>query len=204
MKVVVATPMLDGSCRFEYMISVLMACQVLNKAGIEWDLFIRSGDQFIGRSRDNLVYNFLRTDYTDLVFIDSDITFSPDAIYRLLHHDVDVVAGVYLKKDDSGFACTVQNNEIHGNGLIKAEMLPAGFLRLRRDVFEQPRKKYTSEGRTIKQFFPFGVINEKFVGEDVQFCREYDGDLWIDPTITLGHVGTLQFTGNYLEGISNE
>ena len=197
MKVIIATPMFDGTCRFEYMISVLMGCTVLTKLGIEWDFFVRSGDQYIGRSRDALVHNFLKTDATDFIFIDSDLGFPPESIAKILKHDVDVVGGAYLKKDDSGFCCTVLNKERHSNGLIKAEMLPTGFLRFRRRVFEREVDTYQSEGRELKQFFPFGNINGRFAGEDVQFCREYDGDIWLDPDITFNHVGTKSFVGNY-------
>lgn len=186
------------------MISVMMAGKILTQAGIEWDFYVRSGDQYIGRSRDTLVHFFMQTDYTDMVFIDADLAFSPEALLKLLTHDVDVVGGTYLKKDDSGYACTVLNNKIHSNGLIKAEMLPTGFLRFRRQVFEREVSKYISEGKEIKQFFPFGNINGRFVGEDVQFCREYEGDLWLDPDITFNHIGARYHTGNYFESLKGQ
>ncbi len=197
MKVMIATPVADGSCRIEYMTSILMVCKVLTKQGVEWDYITLSGDQFIGRARDRLVHTFLQYDYTDLVFVDSDIAFTPDSFIKLLNHDVDVVCGDYRKKGpiDTTFVCDITDKTIHENGLVKADMVATGFLKIRKAVFDRDMPEYFVDGTgTIKQFFPFGVSNGCFVGEDVSFCRQYKGDLWVDPSINLSHIGTKSFT----------
>ena len=207
MKIMIATPVADGSCRIEYMTSILMVCKVLTVQGVDWDYITLSGDQFIGRARDRLVHSFLSSDYTDLVFVDSDIAFKPHELIKLLNHDVDVVCGNYRKKGviDSTFVCDVEDTTIHSNGLVKARMVATGFLKLRRSVFAREVPEYLFEGTgMIKQFFPFGPQDGRFVGEDVSFCRQHKGDLWIDPSIKLDHIGTKAYTGEYLDQLTTK
>ncbi len=199
MNVMIATPMFDGTCRVEYATSIVMICKVLTKQGVDWDYMTLSGDQFIGRARDRLVDVFLKGDYTDLVFIDSDISFTPDSFIKLLNHDVDFVCGNYLKKSEieHRFVCDISDSTVHKNGLIKADMIATGFTKIRRSVFDSmtPEETYLIEGSgEVKQYFPFGTKDGRFVGEDVSFCRNYEGDLWIDPSIKLAHIGTKSYT----------
>jgi hypothetical protein len=48
--------------------------------------------------------------------------------------------------------------------------------------------------------FDFLVTDEGYMGEDFLFCdraRELGFDVWIDPSISLGHMGVQEYTGNY-------
>jgi hypothetical protein len=48
--------------------------------------------------------------------------------------------------------------------------------------------------------FDFQLAEEGYIGEDYLFCdraREHGFEVWIDPSITLGHMGVQEYVGNY-------
>ena len=55
-------------------------------------------ESLITRARNELVKNFLMTDCTHLFFIDSDICFTPEDVFRIIGHDKDVVVASYPLK----------------------------------------------------------------------------------------------------------
>jgi FkbM family methyltransferase len=60
-----------------------------------------SCDPSVERARNVLTANFLASDCTHLLFIDSDIAFTPRDVQRIISHDEDVVGGIYpLKTQD--------------------------------------------------------------------------------------------------------
>ncbi len=56
------------------------------------------GDSLIQRFRDKCADMFLRTDYTHMLFVDSDIVFAPEDVSLLLHSGHQLVGGIYAKK----------------------------------------------------------------------------------------------------------
>ena len=56
-------------------------------------------ESLITRGRNALVHNFLKTDCTHLMFIDSDIKFNANEIPRMFEVDKDVICGIYPKKE---------------------------------------------------------------------------------------------------------
>jgi hypothetical protein len=56
----------------------------------------------------------------------------------------------------------------------------------------------------LTAMFDFEVTEEGYMGEDFLFCdraRELGFDVWIDPSISLGHMGVQEYTGNYGQDI---
>ncbi len=81
-----------------YMKSCLDLQTVMIKYGIEVKFSFLFNESLITRARNYLVDEFLRTDYTHLMFIDSDIHFDPNDIVALMALDKDVIGGPYPKK----------------------------------------------------------------------------------------------------------
>jgi hypothetical protein len=97
-KLFVATPMYGGMNHGLYMKSCLDLQTVMIKYGIEVKFSFLFNESLITRARNYLVDEFLRTDYTHMMFIDSDIHFDPNDIVALMALDKDVIGGPYPKK----------------------------------------------------------------------------------------------------------
>jgi hypothetical protein len=97
-KLFVATPMYGGMNHGLYMKSCLDLQTVMIRYGIETKFSFLFNESLITRARNYLVDEFLRTDFTHMMFIDSDIHFDPNDIVALMALDKDVIGGPYPKK----------------------------------------------------------------------------------------------------------
>jgi len=93
----VATPCFGGLVS-QQMQSVLALVQLGSIANFDVTLALLGHDSLITRSRNTLVSQFLQTSSTHLFFIDADICFEPEQVFRMLSFDRDFVAGIYPLK----------------------------------------------------------------------------------------------------------
>ncbi|MCK9519604.1 MAG: hypothetical protein M0R74_11355 [Dehalococcoidia bacterium] len=167
-RVVIAIPMYDEKIAGLGMSSVLGGMELLRKNGIQSTLLFRLGDPYIDLTRNKLVVEFLKSGYTDIIFVDNDLSFDSDAFLKLMSRDVQVIGGAYPyrfqgkqgyplkpKADENNNA--IINNELQ---LIECEHIPTGMMRIRRDVFDILKRKYPykvdNEGEL--QFFGTGQL----------------------------------------------
>jgi len=99
----IATPMYGGQCSGMYTKASNDLAMVCAQHGIEIRFYYLFNESLITRARNYCVDEFLRSDFTHLMFIDSDIGFSYKDVLALLHlcdedSDYDVVTGPYPKK----------------------------------------------------------------------------------------------------------
>ena len=97
-KVFIATPMYGGMAHGLYIKSSLDLQTTFAKYGIETKFSFLFNESLITRARNYLVDEFLRSGYTHLLFIDSDIHYNPQDVLALLALDKDVIGGPYPKK----------------------------------------------------------------------------------------------------------
>ena len=102
-KIFVATPMYGGMCSGVYAKSTADLAILTTQYGIVCRFFYLFNESLITRARNYLVDEFLRSDCTHLMFIDSDIGFNPQDILSLLAiaepgSEFDIVCGPYPKK----------------------------------------------------------------------------------------------------------
>jgi len=97
-KLFVATPMYGGMNHGMYMKSCLDLQSMLTKYEIEVRFSFLFNESLITRARNYLVDEFLRSDCTHMMFIDSDVHFNPQDVIALLALDKDVIGGPYPKK----------------------------------------------------------------------------------------------------------
>lgn len=97
-KLFVATPMYGGMAHGLYIKSALDLQNVMAKYGVETKFSFLFNESLITRARNYLVDEFLRTDFTHMIFIDSDIHFNAQDVVALLAMDKDVSGGPYPKK----------------------------------------------------------------------------------------------------------
>lgn len=96
--VLIATPMYGGMCTLQYTSSLINALLDLQNHNIQANYIFLENESLIPRARNSLTHEFLKSEFTHLMFIDADIEFESDSIRKLLSNDKDVVCGIYPKK----------------------------------------------------------------------------------------------------------
>jgi len=190
---------------------MIIGCELVNNFG---------DSPNVGRARNAISRKFLAGDFTDLLFIDSDIIFKTEDIYRILSHDEDIVGGVYFKKQE-GIACPVINSvpgaKVRDDFLVQVAYLGTGFLRIRRNVFERMIEKWGEEiwynldgqEKPVREYNfwnlgmkEYGPGNRRWLSEDWWFCQrcaELGIPVWADRKIPLKHSGNIVFPLTYQE-----
>jgi hypothetical protein len=102
-KIFVATPMYGGVCGGQYCKSSADLASLAAQYGMDVRFFYLFNESLITRARNYLVDEFLRSDCTHLMFIDSDIGFDPNDVIALSviaeeGTDKHIVCGPYPKK----------------------------------------------------------------------------------------------------------
>ena len=102
-KLFLATPMYGGACAGMYARSIADLSATCAKHDIPLQIYYLFNESLITRARNYCVDEFLRSDATHLMFIDSDIGFNPQDVIALLalqtdESEYDVIGGPYPKK----------------------------------------------------------------------------------------------------------
>lgn len=157
MKLFVGTPCYGGMVTTEFCSGLLRTAQSLALSNVAACFLMTAGESLITRGRNAIVEEFLATDFTDLLFVDSDIVFSPEDVRYVVQADADVVAGAYPRKeidwlrateamragrDPSEDSCSVVVTPVTGTSTQEGDLLEVketgtGFMRIRRRVLEQ-------------------------------------------------------------------
>ncbi len=90
-----ATPCFGGLVTAGYMQSVLALVQIAAEAGFDLTHALLGHDALITRCRSTLLGSFMDSGASHLLFVDSDIAFTPEQVVRLLRAGKDFVAGMY-------------------------------------------------------------------------------------------------------------
>jgi hypothetical protein len=212
-----ALPAYDFKVSLKLAVSLARFASIAPQHGIEIEIGSICGCSVVSRARNLLAKDMLESKCTDLMFIDSDINFEPQDILRLLAWASDPKKGIVAavprtRKPEKVFISTLdfdENNKLtmDSMGLVRAKRVATAFMMVRREVFEQlveahPEWNYYDEStnRTLSAMFDFKVTDEGYIGEDFLFCdraRELGFEVWIDPTISLGHMGVHEYEGNF-------
>lgn len=102
-KLFIATPMYGGQCAGMYTKATNDLAMVCAQHGIEIRFYYLFNESLITRARNYCVDEFLRSGFTHLMFIDSDIGFNYKDVLALLHlcdehNEYDIITGPYPKK----------------------------------------------------------------------------------------------------------
>ena len=153
------------------------------------------GNCHVDDARNEVVKTFLESDCTELLFIDSDVSFEPNQLKQLMARDVSLVGGVYPYRRDSDEMPVRLLCDEPVDGLLEVEGLPTGFMKIKRRVFEQMASICPSyEGMTL--YFERTLIEGTRWGGDLNFCnrwRSLGGKVYADCELVLGHTGKVTF-----------
>lgn len=105
-KLFVATPMYGGQCSGMFAQSVANLTAACKQYGIEIHLHFMFNESLITRARNYCADAFMRSGFTNLMFIDADIGFEPKDVIAMLalqdpddpSNEYDILAGPYPKK----------------------------------------------------------------------------------------------------------
>lgn len=215
--VCIAMPAYTGQVFASTMTALVADVVQLGQRGVLVSMNLKTGNADIADCRAMIVAEFLANKaFTHLVMIDSDVTWAPGSLPRLLGHDVDFVCGMYPKRSDpitfdfrsehdKGRDATFDLDE---NGLMEVWGVPAGFICMKRRMLEKMAAAYENLAFTVDQkISPCGKAWDLFdayrlegtkLGEDYAFCqrwRDIGGKVLIDPAIMMGHLGYKLFAG---------
>lgn len=171
--ILLATPCYGNQLLRGYFHSVLRLNDLCASLNIGLDVSTIGNESLITRARNYFVSLMLCDEkYTHLLFIDSDITFDPTSVIRMLDADKDVVAGVYPKKSidwkkvtelskneainpefiepiSHDYALNILPQKENGtvnipivNSFMKVSYVATGFLLIKRDVLVRMTKEF--------------------------------------------------------------
>jgi hypothetical protein len=221
MKVCFGMPTFGANVNVKCVVSLLATQDLMLAQNIEYDMIVVSYGAIISKNRSLLIEAFLKTDATDLFFIDSDVGFPPEALLKILERPEDLVAGVYPNKtewqDDYPLRLMLDKKGTvvcsEDGKLVEAVRLPTGFMRIKRSVVEAminayPELKWIEKWRFSKQehvlydLFRHVDPDGRWTGEDYAFCdrwRALGGRMWVYPDIDFVHTGIKEWKGNYAQ-----
>lgn len=157
----------------------------------------------VDQVRNLIAHWVIHGNYDYLLSIDSDITFKPDTLKKMLSHNKDIVSGIYIqripgqhvieimRKNNSGGVSHVDWNSIKGQGLVSIDSCGFGCVLIKKEVFtsiEYPHFVYQS-----------AINHSDTISEDVYFCmkaRNKGFTLWADTSIICDHIGSYKFKVN--------
>ena len=80
------------------MMSILSLVSYFHKSNTDAVFYPIFFESLISRGRNAAVAEFLRSDATHILFIDSDITFEPEDVQKLIDSNKEVICSPYPKK----------------------------------------------------------------------------------------------------------
>jgi hypothetical protein len=223
-KLFIATPAFGHQVTTSYANSLLKFVSTPHpRLAVSSAIHMQSGMALVTQARNNCVAYFLNSECTHFLFIDADIGFEPDAIYRLIEKDVPICLTPYPVK---GFGKDYQlqfivhfpdknNVRIDKDGFTEVTAGPTGFMLIKKEVFEKLGEKYPERKTVNKQlvgnkvesmekgwytFFETAQDPENgYLGEDIAFCRLWTnigGRIYADTQTPLTHFGSHAFHGS--------
>jgi hypothetical protein len=223
--VMIATPTTRGLCP-SYVTALAATTESLVRFGIRFDLRILADDCHVDDARNMIIREFLKSDCTDLFFIDSDMGWNSRDFIRLLKVPGDIVAGVYRHKNDTEtypFHPGYPERQVNADGLFEMPKAATGFMRIRRPVldalfeFEKqrgrcmwPKSETEGEGRPLARIverafmsdLPFEVTDKDrgYHSGDYVLClkaRHLGFKIFVDIDMGFDHVGEKVWSGHF-------
>lgn len=163
-----------------------------------------SHGQSPARNRNELIGQALEHDCTHIFFLDDDIILQPDALEKLMRHDVDAVTGIYLMRNYPHQPIIFDNASNDGRcshhfvkdgetGLIPIVNAGLGCALIKIDVFKKMEKPWVRLGELEKDHWcdDIGFFNR---------FRDAGFKLFCDLEVTGGHIASVVIRPEYTDG----
>jgi hypothetical protein len=209
--VMVAAPSYDGKVGVWHCAALTESIKIgmLNNINI-MPIYV-SFDALVQRARNDIFKIAHDIGVDDLVFVDTDVDWQPQDLFRLLNHDVDIVAAPVIKKNDNPtFSVKLLGEfKVEDNGLAVVDGVATGFMRIRKSAITKiwdAAEEYKELGKAepSRMVFDVKLVDGDLWSEDIVFCDNWirlGGKVYIDPLINCGHSGEKRWVGNFYEWI---
>lgn len=189
--IAICTPCYGGQVFQNYYLSVIRLIYAAMQVGVHLSFIIRGGDSLIPRTRNSIAAEFMATEgYTHLLWIDADIGFEPQAVFRLLMSDKDVATGVYPLKRimwpetipanmtraefDARYTKYPFNPKdrrfvVDPDGFIEVLDAPTGFMMIKREVLMKMVDAYPDLKIVADEMPGLEAIKDKIAKYDYRF-----------------------------------
>ena len=185
--VMIAMPCYD-SVKVSTMISIIKLVQQLAKSGVAVGINTMKSP-LIHQARNYLTSVFLNSDFTHLLFVDSDVEFEPEAVLRMLVAKKDVICTPYRVKsqdvDQKTYTVEIKKaTRMEAGDIMEITAGPTGIMLIHRDVFKKIIEKFPDlkiknsvfpkpgdDHKYYYNFFDFKFEDGYSSGEDVSFCK---------------------------------
>ena len=192
MKTLIAVPAMD-MCHSRFAQSLA----TLDKVGECQVSFIMNS--LIYDARNKFCQQAIEGEFDYILWLDSDMVFPSYVLQQFMNDDKDIVAGLYFRRNYP-FSPVAFSELRRDNGVLRMK-----------DLEEWPSELFEVDGVgfgcvLMKTDCLFDIAGkeggiwftpERDAGEDAAFCiraKEYGYEIWIDPTVKLGHVGQTVIT----------
>jgi hypothetical protein len=166
-----------------YLKMLLKTIKVLEEKNITWEFFGEYASH-VGFARESTLDAAKDVEAKVFLWIDSDILWSPEDVLKIYGSDKDVISGTYVMETGNAVAKTdhwLEPHEIfNADGPINLDFCGLGFFAIKGEVLKSiPEPRFAS------------TLVTDMEGEDIAFCKKLKAagfDIWLDPSIRLGHV----------------
>lgn len=216
MTLLIGTPAYGNKLHTGYLHTVLE----LGHSGVPFSVFTIGNESLITRARNSILgyFNFHRTLYSHLLFLDADVQLSAAHIKHMLELEKDVVgAPVPLKgrskENKAVFNVGLEMAETELPGVFKTDYIGTAVLLLSRaavdslvDLAATEGRLYKNDGRYLEEadwtrqpmhdVFRVGLVDGHYYSEDFWVCkelRELGYDIFVDSNVAVTHHGDHPF-----------
>ena len=176
----------------------------------------------VNHARNLATCGFLNSDCSHMLFIDADVEFEPEAIFRMLVTQKDIICTPYRIKlqDTTKVKYAVDYGDekkipVSPGEIVEVEQGPAGLMLIHRKVFEKLMKDYPEmkinfhggltqalDGRHMYNFWDTTFDSKKGIwkGEDLSFCdlaRKAGFKIYANLASETIHYGTWGWKGKF-------
>lgn len=144
----------------------------------------------------------VREGFKQTMWIDSDVVFNPDNVDKLRKNRCPFIAGLYVKKDKSGFAARFKKHTDKigfgaAGSVCHVEFVGMGFTLINTEVYRAVDRKEGGmprcdiKGEEVLPYFLPMIVAREYLSEDYSFClraKRAHFPIQADTRIRLGHM----------------
>ena len=188
MKLLIGVPCMDF-VHVEFLNSLTRLLMHLKDDGINFELDIESGT-LVYMARDRIAHKAINENFTHVLWLDSDMVFSPAILDDLMFSGKPFVSGIYHARRKGYESCIFKSIDIN----VKVER----FAEYPKETFEIAGCGFGCvliETQILKEVcLKYGTCFTPMqnYGEDIAFCKrasDMGHKIYCEPSVVCGHIG---------------